>query len=354
MARLRGQNTFVIVITLVIGTLIGAAVGGSAVYYYKSRAPKAEHRLKILAQSAFIPKTVLDKYLHNEKVAVEFDVVTSNTELFNKLSDSSHDYDLVALLSWQIPTAVESQMLLPIKKHLVPNYRYIAADFKHMPHDNDLKYSLPLFWGVNGITYNKQKYGQKITSWQEILTSKEAVNKVSLLNDPREMLANLMRRQIIQKNIVTEESQDMKKTIDQVLPFAKRSQKQALKLLGQGELWAAELSQGLASVLLAHNDEFVFQIPDESTTLWTQSLAICKGTNKEVMAHKFIDYLLRKEVAIEFAQTLYQASTLMTLEYESLHPMLKPSFLRTLPLNKLQVVEPISHMAKQWEASLAQ
>lgn len=352
--RHRKLNTFLIFITLFSGVVLGALIGGTGVYYYKKTSPRSNQTLRVISQGEPIPKSILEQFLRNEKIAIQNDIVKSSNELLSKLNDSSHDYDLVILLSWQVPIFVESKLLQPIRKSLLTNTRYIGADFKHMPHDKDLVYSIPFGWGVNGLVYNSKRSPEKFFGWASLLKDKTLQDKVALLPDPRELMAGMIRRNSISAQEADFNSEGPKwvTALEQILPYIKRSPKQILKSLGIGEIVAGELSNGQASTLFAHSDDFKFVVPEESTTLWTISLSPCRGTTKEKDVHKFIDYLLKKEIALELASTAQFASPLVSLEYEPIPAMLKPSFIRTLPINRLQVIEPVSQLAKQWETTI--
>lgn len=353
MPRSRSPRFLTIAVSLLIGLVVGTVFGGGVVYLYKSRGPRADTQLRVLTHADVLPKNILDKFLSSEKIQVKQDITKSNSELLEKLNDSSHEYDLVVLFSWQVPTFIDSQLLHPIKKPLISNLRYVAADFKHLPHDKELNYSIPIGWGVNGLVYNKKYINQKPQSWNSILSEKSLAAKISFLSDPRELMAGLIRRHAIN-------NQDMNATnsatyfqaFEQVLPYAKNSPRKTLKALGQGDLWAAELPNGLVSVLMSHSDDFNFVVPEESATLWTLSLAACRGSSKVKEAHKFIDFVLAKENALELTRSQLMATPLVSLEYENIHAALKPSYIRSLPLNRLQVVEPVSQMAKQWESTI--
>ncbi len=353
MSRARRPNFLIAATSLLIGLAIGTVFGGGAVYFYKNKIAKADTQLRILTHMDVIPKSLLEKFLNTEKIQVRQDVARSNSELLEKLNDSSHEYDLVMLMSWQVPTFIDSQLLSPIKKSALSNLRYIAADFKHMPHDKELSYTVPVGWGVNGVVYNKKHISPRPASWNNLLKEKSLESKIAFLPEPRELMAGLIRRHTINNQDMTSaNSNTYLQAFEQVLPYAKNSARKTLKQLGQGELWAAELSNGMVSVLLSHSDDFGFVVPEESSTLWTLSLATCRGSNKVKEAHKFIDFLISKDTALELTRSQLMATPLVSLEYENLHPALKPSFIRSLPLNRLQVVEPVSQMAKQWESTV--
>ena len=116
MNQRRSHNFLNIAIALLFGLTIGAVLGGGAVYFYKSRPPRIDTQLRILTHVDAIPKNILDKFLATEKIQVHQDFTKSNSELLEKLNDSSHEYDIVILLSWQVPTFIDSQLLMPIKK----------------------------------------------------------------------------------------------------------------------------------------------------------------------------------------------------------------------------------------------
>ncbi|MDZ4662661.1 MAG: extracellular solute-binding protein [Pseudomonadota bacterium] len=346
------QSAF-LVLALIVGTLTGAAIGAGSVFYFKTMKPKFNHQIRLLTYRKWLSAPMIERFLNDEKILIEQDVATSSSDFFSRLSDPTHDYDLVSIASWQIPSAIDTHLLEPLKKGEIPLLRLIAADFRQLPQDRDLFYSVPLFWGANGIVYNKTKVGKKIQSWVDIFNDPNILAHTALLNEPREIMSGLIRRNSLSEKSIADDGSNLKKSLNDILPFAKYSAVQALKLLGKEDVWVAELPQGLASIPLARNSDYIFVLPDESATLWTESLVIAKGTNKSAQVYRFINYLLQKDVARSLVQQTHMATTLTSLEDEVLHPMLKASYVRSLPLNKLQVIEPINHMAKQWEDAIS-
>jgi len=348
MARYTKKTLWPLVLPLLIGIAVGTAIGAGSIIYWKTRGPVIDYRLKILTDRKLIPEELVKEFLVRHKVLIEQDIVSSKKEIESRLLDPSHRYDLVSLYSWQIPELISKQTLSRYNKKLVPNIKSIAADFKRMAFDPELDYSLPLFWGVNGILYNRTQIQRKFSSWKDLLADERLSSKLALQSEPRELVAGLIRREEV--NFDTAKHDTISKAINGLLPFTTHSPENVIKLMAKNEIWAGEVSHGLASILISHSDNFAFEIPEESTTLWVLTLALCRGSEHKDMVSQLFDFMLSRDSVLKMVKYHNEATAVTTVENLPIHAMLKPSYLREFPLNKLQILKPIDRLNSNWSS----
>jgi spermidine/putrescine transport system substrate-binding protein len=68
-------------------------------------------------------------------------------------------------------------------------------------------------------------------------------------------------------------------------------------MLIQSDVAIAQIYNGDAAQVAAERDGIAFVIPKEGGTIWFDNLSIAKGSTQLELAHKFIDFLMRPEVA---------------------------------------------------------
>lgn len=78
----------------------------------------------------------------------------------------------------------------------------------------------------------------------------------------------------------------------------------------------------------------------EQTLLWIESLGITKNSHLKKEAHKFLDYTLKPEIALQVIKYRKIASTNKSVEKAAnIEPKLKPSYLRKISIRNLSFTE---------------
>ena len=102
---------------------------------------------------------------------------------------------------------------------------------------------------------------------------------------------------------------------------------------------AIQMSHGEAAFWLARQpqaDDWSFDVPDEGGLLWTIGLAMGASARHRSEVETLLSYLLRKEGAAALAAATHSASTNRLTEALAIDARLKPSYLRSIPLTRLQ------------------
>ncbi len=132
---------------------------------------------------------------YGKRVVVNYSTYATNEDLFSKLDNSAVSYDIVIPSEYMIEKLIEEDLLLKFDVEAdIPNYEYIADEFKNLPHDPKNEYSVPYTYGMLGIIYNVEGVDEEDLedlSWS-LLWNEKYAGKILQFNNPRDAFATAM------------------------------------------------------------------------------------------------------------------------------------------------------------------
>ncbi len=253
-----------------------------------SGAPTPELHLLIWAE--YLDDGLVKGFEKEFNCRVVVDNFDSGEALRAKIEKPPSGFDVVVPSDEVLPGFIAEGLLEKLDMARLPNFKNIDERFKGMPFDPRNEYSVPFHWGLTGIAYDSK--GPKPDSWAAIF---EAANG-TILDDPRDVFAAALRLDGVELSGATAGQLDKAKArIAAAKPKAWNSQPQTMLI--KGDVSIAMMYSGDAAQAAAERAGIAFVIPKEGGTLWFDNLAIAKGSKQAGLAHQFIDYLMRADVA---------------------------------------------------------
>jgi spermidine/putrescine transport system substrate-binding protein len=194
---------------------------------------------------------------------------------------------------------ISQKMLQKIDKSKIPNFKNINAALLNKAFDLHNDFSIPYLWGATGIVVNSDYINPTtISSWKNLWNPKYK-NQLLILNDLREafgMALIALGFSADDKN--PEHIKQAYLKLKQLLPNIKIFNSDAEQtiyidedvVIGMGYNGDIHLSQ-------AENPKINFIFPKDGFVIWIDSLAITKHALHVENAHKFINFLLRPDIA---------------------------------------------------------
>lgn len=234
------------------------------------------------------------------------DVYETNEIMYQKIKNGSSKYDLIIPSDYMIQKMAKEGLLDKIDFKDIPNYKYIGKEFKNLPYDKDNEYSVPYMWGTVGIMYNTKLVGNDvIDSWNDLWNPKYK-GEIFMPDSVREaMMVSLSRLGYTQntKNLkeIEEAKNELIKQKKEKLVRAYVVDEVKDALIGE-EAAMAVVWSGDAVVMEEENPSLKYILPKEGTNKWFDALAIPKGSKHKANAEKFINYLLKPDIAAQNAE----------------------------------------------------
>ena len=228
--------------------------------------------------------------------------------MYLKIKQGGSNYDIVVPSDYMIEKMIKEDMLEPIDKNKLSNYKNIDEKFLNKSYDPESKYSIPLYWGTLGILYNKNLVDGEITSWADLWNEKHK-DKIIMLDSSRDSLAAALLKNGFSMNSRNKEEleiakKDLIKQKKSILAYLVDEAKD--NMLAENAAIAVMYS-GDATELLNADKKFKYVKPKEGTNLWFDSMVILKNSKNKENAHKLINFLIKKEILTKNMDYTYYA-----------------------------------------------
>lgn len=256
----------------------------------------------------YIDKEVLDEFTRETGIKVNYETFVTNEDMYLKIKQGGSNYDIVVPSDYMIEKMIKEDMLEPIDKSKLSNYKNIDVKFLNKSYDPKSKYSIPLYWGTLGILYNKNLVDGEITSWADLWNEKHK-DKIVMLDSSRDSFAAALLKNGFSMNSRNKEEleiakKDLIKQKKSILAYLVDETKD--NMLAENAAIAVMYS-GDATELLDADEKFEYVKPKDGTNLWFDSMVILKNSKNKENAHKLIDFLIRKDILSKNMNYTYYA-----------------------------------------------
>lgn len=240
--------------------------------------------------------TIIKKFEQSQKVKVIFDFYRSNEELHEALN-AGKSYDVIVPTDYMVTRLVNEGHVIQIDRNLLSNYALIDARFTEMDYDYGNIYSIPYFWGAVGLVYDTKYVFNPPLSWSAVFDSAEIVRmryNLSLLDDPRMSIGLSLISLGYSPNTTNQE--DISAATDrliELIPYLSGIHNDSLGTELQNESLNLAVNWSGNSALISNQDSDIrFSLPSEGSIFFVDNLCIPSTSQKQELAHTFIDFLL--------------------------------------------------------------
>lgn len=267
---------------------------------------KADEIVNVYSWSGYLPNEVLQKFTKETGIKVNLSEYDSNETMYAKLKTAAHaGYDLIIPSSYFVSRMIAQNMLLKLDKSKLPNLKNINPLFLNREFDPNNDYSVPHLWGTNGIVINTKYIKEKdVTSWQDLWQPKYQ-NDLLIVSDPRDVFAMaLFTLGYAPNDMNPQHLHQAYKKLQNLLPNIKIFNSDAEQtiyidedaIIGMG--WSGDVY-----ISQQENSSLKYIYPKEGFVLWIDSLAIAKYAPHLENTYKFMNFLLRSDVAKIISET---------------------------------------------------
>jgi putrescine transport system substrate-binding protein len=287
-------------------------------------APAEDKVLNVYNWTDYIDPTLIPAFEKETGIKVNYDVFDANVVLETKLLAGHSGYDLV------VPTASFLQRQIPIgvyrklDKSLLPNLHNLDADLmsRLALDDPGNQYAVIYFWGTSGLSYNAQKIAAALphapTDSLAMLYDPAIVRHfkecgVSVLDAPDEVLETVLV--YLGRDPNSESLEDLhaaEKVLLSIRPYVRYiHSSRYIADLASGDLclsllWSGDFAQARYRAREAGTSaRLEYILPREGSMIFFDVLAIPADAAHPGNAHRFIDYLLRPEVAARNSSAMH-------------------------------------------------
>lgn len=265
--------------------------------------------LRIFMWSDYIDPQVVKDFEKARGVRVVIDTYESNEAMLAKLQGGGSSYDLANPSNYFIQTMIRAQLLQPLTPATLPNFVNVAAGFRNPTYDPGSRYSVPYQYAATGLAYNAARYIPPSQSWNLIFGPSDTLRFV-LLDDPREVIGAALKYQghSVNSRSVPElrAARDLLRKVVAKKGFLGFDGGPGIRnrlLAGDidlGQIYVGDLLQGAAE-----NPRLKVFLPQEGTTISTDTLVLLAGAPNPVLARDFVNTVLAPKVSAAISNYTY-------------------------------------------------
>jgi putrescine transport system substrate-binding protein len=277
--------------------------------------------------SDYIAEDTVAKFEAETGIKVNYDMFDSNELVEAKLLAGSSGYDVVVPSGFFLERQAAAGVFMPLDKAKIPNISNMDPDVMAATaeHDPGNQFGIDYMWGTTAIGYNVGKLAERLgdqplDTW-DLVFKPEVVSKladcgVTLLDAPAEIMASALNYLGLDPN--SESAEDLAKAEELLMsirPYVRYfNSSQYIDDLGNGEVCLSVGYSGdvfIAQAAAAEADagvEIAYVIPKEGALKWFDMFAIPADAPHPDNAHKFIDFMLRPDIAAANTNYVYYAS----------------------------------------------
>ena len=307
--------------------------------------------LRVLAWPGYADADLVAEFERKHKVKVTVTVVTSDDELWSRLSaNQGRDFDLFAVNTAELKRYIDSGLSVPLDLSAIPNIAHQLPrfrDHKAIPGLTRLGtvHAIPYTFSEMGLIYDKTRVFETPVSmeamWDPRYQGKVLAYDASSHNftlaalllgapdpfrlDDAQFNASVKKLMALRRNVLTfystpEEAVELSLNNNVALIFGNYGNQQ-LKQLQEAGIAAG------------------YVIPQEGALAWLDCWAISRGARNSALAHAWINYMLETPVSHALTERQGLANTLQ--------PALEPA--EADRIRWLQPVEDVARRAQLWD-----
>ncbi len=267
----------------------------------------AENDLNVYNWSGYLPEEILQRFEKETGIHVNYSTYDSNETLYAKLkADPRAKYDIVVPSTYFLDRMRQQNMLQVIDKKRLPNFSNLDPNFLNKDFDPQNTYSVPYLLGRTGIVVNYKYFPQEhISRWAD-LWQPQYRNQLLLLDDNREVFSMALLTLGYSINDTNPEHiHQAYNKLKTLLPNIRLFNAEAVKSIYIDE--DAAIGMGWSGDIFLANQEnpnIEYILPQEGYIVSLDSLAIPKNAVHMANAYRFINFLLRPEIAKQISLTI--------------------------------------------------
>jgi spermidine/putrescine transport system substrate-binding protein len=260
-----------------------------------------EQVLNLYNWSEYMPQEVLDQFTEETGIKVVYTTYDSNEAMYArlKLLDASSQYDLAVPSTYYVNKMRSEGLLAPIDRSKLSGFDNIDSTLVNLDIDPGNQYSVPYLWGTTGIAVNGDAIDpESVTSWAD-LWKPEYQGRIMMMNDVREVFHVGLRVLGYSANSTNpEEIEAAYNKLAELMPGVRTFNSDAPRmpyLEGEtdiGMIWNGEAVMGAEDMAA-----LTYIYPQDGAIVWFDSFVIPKNAKNVEAAHKFIDFMLRPDIA---------------------------------------------------------
>ncbi len=254
-------------------------------------------RLNVFNWSSYIAPETVPSFEREFGCRVRYGIYESNEEMLARVMSGNSGWDIVFPTDYLVKPMVANALLAEIQHAALPNLGNLEPAFQKPAWDLQLRWSIPYMVTAAGIAYNR-KLAPPPAAWSD-LWSDRLKNRITMLDDPFDVLGACLKKLGLSVNstdpaqlrAAQREAVIQKPLLRAYLNAEVRDQ------LVSGDVLAAQMWNTTAQQAIDASPDIGFVFPREGYAVYPDCMVILRESRHQELAHRFLDFMLRPQVA---------------------------------------------------------
>ncbi len=254
-------------------------------------------RLNVFNWSSYIAPDTVPKFEAEFGVRVRYALYESNEEMLARVAGGNSGWDIVFPTNYIVKPMLANGLLAPMHREQLSNLVQLEPGFQKPDWDPELKWSVPYMVTAAGIVYNR-KLSPPPRAWAD-LWEERLRGRITMLDDPFDALGACLKK--LRFSVNSSDLDQLKRAQTEAI-----HQKPLLRAylnaevrdqLVSGDVLAAQMWNTTAQQAMDTSPGIGFVYPAEGYAVYPDCAVILRESKRQELAHQFINFLLRPEVA---------------------------------------------------------
>ena len=258
--------------------------------------------LRVYNSGEYIDTELIERFEKENDCQVVYETFDSNETMYTKLQSGS-EYDILIPSDYMIERLIKEKYLQKVDWTKITNKSKIVPELLERSFDKGGQYSVPYYWGTVGILYNKNKVDKEdLKQGWEILRNKKYKGKLYMYDSERDSFMIALKAMGYSMN--THDKGELMEAYDWLIKQQETMNPvyvgdDVMDNMISGNKDMAVVYSGDGAYIISENDDMGFFVPEQGSNVWTDAMVITKHCENTDLAHKFMDFFLQEDVAIQ-------------------------------------------------------
>lgn len=258
--------------------------------------------LRVFNSGEYIDTELLERFKKENNCDIIYETFDSNESMYTKLQ-SGAEYDILIPSDYMIERLMKEKYLQPINWEKISNKDKIIPSLLNNNFDKNNRYAVPYYWGTVGILYNKNKVSKEdLEQGWEILRNQKYSGKIYMYDSERD--AFMVALKALGYSMNTHNHAELREAYQWLIEQRNTMKPvyvgdDVMDNMISGNKDMAVVYSGDGAYVISENEDMEFFVPDQGSNVWTDAMVMTKDCSNTELAHKFIDFFLQKDVAIQ-------------------------------------------------------
>lgn len=257
--------------------------------------------LHVYNAGEYINPDLITQFENEYGCTIMYETFESNEMMYTKLS-SGESYDVIIPSDYMIERLIKEDYLQPIQWELISNKENLMVEVQNKSYDPGNVYSAPYFWGTVGILYNKNVVSQEdLAAGWDVLMNEKYKGNIYMYDSERDSF--MVALKALGYSMNTHDEDEINAAYDWLITQRDTMDPvyagdDVIDNMITGNKAMAIVYSGDAAYIMTENEDMGYYTPQEGTNIWYDAMVITKDCQETELAHEFIDFMLRDDVAL--------------------------------------------------------